>query len=76
MVQDFLRYVIDHELYIEITSQAGGIDLKKNTIVMIPNYVIVETSTTTVAVEVNSNATNERSRSQFKKLLRFIAYGE
>lgn len=76
MVQDFLRYVIDHELYGEITSQAGGIHLKKNTIVMIPNYVIVETSTTTVAVEVNSNATNERSRSQFKKLLRFIAYGE
>jgi len=76
IVQDFLRYVIDHELYTQITSQAVDINLKKNTIVVIPNYTIGGTSTITIAVEVNSNATSERSRSQFKKLLRFVAYGE
>ena len=76
IVQDFFYYVIDHELYTQITSQAVDINLKKNSIVVIPNYVIAETSTTTAAVEVNSNATSERSRSQFKKLLRFVAYGQ
>ncbi|ATG97360.1 protein translocase SecDF, variant type [Mesoplasma lactucae] len=81
IVSEFYKYVIDENLYTTINGSATGIKLKSSRLdfEVIPNYIFLNPSndpTPSAAVQITSNSTDQHSRSQFKKLLRFIANGQ